>query len=141
MKNLAVCAWMTIAAVLLGGCDSEHTSSAPSGNPTNPTPSPSSGSAALTWEKPNQNADGNCLTEVSGYQMYRGPADGNYTHNETINAVSCSNSGASNDCGAIQTCTHTVTNLPSGTWYFSLQAIDANGDPSGYSNVASIVVP
>lgn len=97
----------------------------------------------LTWEVPNQNVDGSCLTDLSGYRAYRGPAAGNYTDSETVmfNAASCSNSGTSNACGTIQTCTYTVNNLPSGSWHFSLQAFNANGDFSGYSNEASTVVP
>lgn len=103
----------------------------------------SSGSVPLAWEAPNQNVDGSCLTDLTGYELHRGPSQGNYTVSETImvNAVSCANSGESNACGAIQTCTYTVNNLPDGTWHFALRAFDAIGEISSYSNDASITMP
>ncbi len=103
------------------------------------TASNTTGPATLTWEAPNQNNDGSCLTDLSGYRFHRGGAVDDYTILDTVmvNAISCTNSGASNACGTIPTCTYTFNNLASGTWYFSIQAFNTAGNESGYSNAAS----
>jgi uncharacterized repeat protein (TIGR02543 family) len=106
-------------------------------------PTTGSASVTLTWEAPNQNVDNTCLTDLAGYELHYGPAPENYPTSETlmVNAISCVDSGVSNACGSVRTCTYTVQGLAAGTWYFALKAFNSNGVRSGYSNIASKTTP
>lgn len=130
-----------LLCVLVSGCGggSENGDTGPSDSRSPSTGSETTGPVTLTWEAPNQNADDTCLADLSGYRIYQGTSIGNYTVAETVlvNALSCAPSGMSNACGTIQTCNYTLYNVPSGTWYFAVQAFDATNEGSAYSNVVS----
>lgn len=81
------------------------------------------GTAALTWNPPTQNTDGTSLTNLAGYKVYWGPAQGDYT-----NSVTITNAGLSS---------YVVEQLTPATWFFALTALNAAGMESGHSNVAS----
>jgi hypothetical protein len=81
------------------------------------------GSAMLSWTPPTQNTDGSPLTNLSGYRVYWGTSQGNYTNSTTIN-----NPGLSS---------YVVDQLTPATWYFALTAVNSAGSESAYSNVAS----
>ncbi len=97
----------------------------------------------LKWNAPNQNMNGSCLTSIAGYHVYSGTSSSNMALKETLapNAVSCSAGGTANNCGQIQTCSYTLTNITSGTWYIAVQAFDSSGQDSGDSNVVVKTIP
>lgn len=100
-------------------------------------------SATLSWDAPNTNTDGSCLTDLAGYTVYYGTASGRYTYNQTLaaNTANCSNTTNSNACGTIQRCRYTVQGLGAATWYFALSAYNSNGVYSALSNEASKTLP
>lgn len=81
------------------------------------------GSMALRWAPPTENTDGTPLTDLAGYKVHWGPAEGTYTNSVTIN-----NPGLSS---------YVVEQLTPATWYFTVTAINSDGAESGHSNVAS----
>jgi hypothetical protein len=93
----------------------------------------------FSWEAPNTNLDGTCLTDLGGYRLYYGETAGFYTevHLVDLTSTACVDSGTSNTCGAIMTCTYEVDDLPAGTWYFAMTAYDLDGNESTYSNEVS----
>jgi hypothetical protein len=81
------------------------------------------GAATLTWNAPAQNGDGTALTNLAGYRIDYGTDSSSLT-----NSVQVANAGATS---------YTLSNLPSGTWYFTVRAYTNNGVTSDGSNVAS----
>jgi|GEM_PF-1571737 len=97
---------------------------------------PAERSATLIWEAPNTRTDGTCLGDVTSYVISYGLASGVYDGSVNVEAgkVSCVASGVQDSCGEIMTCTYTVGDLGTASWYFAVQAEDGNGQRSGYSN-------
>lgn len=95
-----------------------------------------SASALLTWEAPTTNVDGSCLQDLQAYRVNFGLNSGQYTEARTLEAseMSCSATGQANSCGEVQSCTVLLENIPTASWYFAVQAVDAAGNASGYSN-------
>jgi hypothetical protein len=83
----------------------------------------SSGSVTLAWEPPTENTDGSPLMNLSGYKIYYGTQPGNYAASITLN-----NAGLTR---------HVVENLTSGTYFFAISALAANGSESDMSGEAS----
>jgi len=81
------------------------------------------GNAMLSWMPPTQRADGSPLGNLAGFRIYYGDAPFTYTE-----MVSLSNAGLTS---------FLVENLPAGTWYFSVTAVDAAGVESLLSDSAS----
>lgn len=84
------------------------------------------GSATLAWTPPTQNTDGSPLTDLAGYKIHWGVAQGTYTNSVTVN-----NPGLSS---------YVVEQLTPATWYFVVTAINSAGAESSFSNVASKTV-
>lgn len=82
-----------------------------------------SGAATLSWSAPTQNSDGSTLTDLAGYQLQYGRSQGNLDQTVILNNPSIN--------------TYVVENLTSGTWYFSIVAVNSSGTPSSQSNLAS----
>lgn len=80
-------------------------------------------STTLTWTPPTQNTDGSPLTDLLSYRAYWGSAQGNYPFSETFPAPA-----SSRFIGGP---------LAAGVNYLVLTAIDAGGNQSVYSNVAT----
>jgi hypothetical protein len=93
---------------------------------TAPPPPTGPGSARLTWVRPTANTNGTPLTNLTGYKVYWGTTRGAYTKSYVVNNPSATSL--------------TVSNLGSGTWYFTVTAI-AGGTESAQSNVASKAIP
>ncbi len=82
-----------------------------------------SGSATLSWVAPTLQTDGSPLTDLVGFRVYYGTNASSLTSRVDV---------------ANPTVTTTVvSSLTTGTWYFAITAVDANGNESAYSNVAS----
>jgi hypothetical protein len=86
----------------------------------------SSGSATLNWGAPTQNTDGSALTNLSGYRVLYGRSADNLD-----NAISLSNPSVNSAV---------IENLSTGTWYFAVVSLGAQGAESSRSNVVSTTI-
>jgi hypothetical protein len=81
------------------------------------------GTATLTWVPPTQNTNGTPVTTLSGYRIYYGTTEGALTQSVVISSAS--------------TTSYEITGLSSGTWYFAVVAVAADGTESAQSNIGS----
>jgi hypothetical protein len=81
------------------------------------------GTATLSWTPPTENSDGSALTDLAGYQVWYGQSQNNLNKTVILNNASLS--------------TYMVENLGSGTWYFTLVAVNSRGTTSVSSGVAT----
>lgn len=81
------------------------------------------GTATLSWLKPTQNADGTALTDLAGFIVKYGNS-----------ATALDRHIAVNDPAMTR---YTVTNLGSGTWYFTVVSYTVAGVESSHSDVVS----
>lgn len=77
------------------------------------------GRLTLRWQAPTENVDGTPLTDLAGYRIHYGPLSRNYTGDAPVDNPAA---------------TSTTISLPSGTYYVSMTAFDAQGNESAYSN-------
>ena len=84
------------------------------------------GSLVLNWTAPNLRSDGTALTNLSGYQISYGSGPSDLTQTVQISNPSVS--------------TYTVGNLTTGTWYFALRAVAADGQSSAPTNLVTGIV-
>lgn len=84
---------------------------------------PVTGSATLSWQPPTERTDGSALSNLSGYRIYYGTAQGNYP-----NLVRLTNPGLTS---------YVIENLAGGTWYFVMTAVDGGGLESARTNPVS----
>lgn len=91
---------------------------------------------SLSWDTPTRKVDGSCATNIAGYRVNLGTAPGQPQVDDYryTNELQCEPSGQTTSCGAVYTCTHTVTGLADGTWYATVQAFDTYGNLSDHSN-------
>jgi hypothetical protein len=82
-----------------------------------------SGSATLSWVPPTANTDGSVLTDLASYRILYG-----HSATDLDQSVDVDNPGMNR---------YVVENLTSGVWYFAVVAVNAGGDSSPQSNVAS----
>ena len=82
------------------------------------------GSATLSWAIPSARTDGTSLSmsEIDGYKIYMGES------NTQLDLIM--------DLNKSTTTTYTVTDLASGTYYFSVTTYDIQGNESAFSNIA-----
>jgi hypothetical protein len=71
------------------------------------------GVATLDWQPPTANTDGTALTNLAGYTVYYGTSPDNLSQ-----SVKVGNPGLT---------AYSVTGLTSGTWYFAVTSISADG--------------
>jgi len=90
---------------------------------TPPVKTVSTGTATLDWTPPTENSDGTTLTNLAGYTVYYGTSPDALTE-----SVKVSNPGLT---------AYTLSNLPTGTWYFAVTAYSATGVESSRSGVIS----
>ena len=76
------------------------------------------GSATLAWVPPATDADGSAIGALAGFRIYYGTASGNYIANVFVPG-SAASSGS-------------VAGLASGTWYFTVAAVDSSGNESSF---------
>jgi hypothetical protein len=84
------------------------------------------GSMTLSWNPPTENSDGTALTNLAGYNIYYGKAQGSYP-----NRIRISNPSVT---------TYLVENLLPNTYYVVATSFNTMGIESAYSNVASRTV-
>jgi hypothetical protein len=80
-------------------------------------------SVKLSWAPPTLNTDGTPLTDLAGYHIYYGTNPADLTLWASV-------------VGASST-TYVVSDLPTGTYYFSVVAYNSAGVDSGQSNLAN----
>jgi hypothetical protein len=85
------------------------------------------GSATLSWVPPTQNSDGTPLTNLAGYRIYEGPGT-----TALARTADLANAGLT---------TYVVSNLASGTHYFSVTAYNSAGVESNFSPIGSKTIP
>jgi len=83
------------------------------------------GTVELNWAAPTTNQDGSQLNDLAGYRIYHGSSSSKLNNVIEIDAGLTS---------------YVINNIPFGTHYFSISAIDTNGNESSRSNIASKVV-
>jgi hypothetical protein len=86
----------------------------------------SMGSATLSWQAPTTRTDGTPLTNLAGYRIRYGTAQGSYP-----NVITIANGGVTSAV---------VQNLPPSTYYFVASAYDSTGAESTYSNAVSKMI-
>lgn len=84
------------------------------------------GVATLDWTPPTENSDGSTLTNLAGYTVYYGTSPNNLTQ-----SVKVTNPGLT---------AYTVTNLPSGTWYFAVSSYSSTGVESTRTGTVSTTI-
>lgn len=117
IRSLHLLACALAVALFLGACSGDDGNNDNNLNPTMPGPSTKPGSVTLAWDAPEG------VSSVSGYRLYYGNASGMY--DQTL--------GAGISTGNVTT--YTVEGLNQATRiYFTVTAVDAQGNESGYSN-------
>ena len=81
------------------------------------------GVATLDWMPPTENNDGTALTNLAGYTVYYGTSPDNLSQ-----SVKVSNPGLT---------AYSVTGLASGTWYFAVTSVAADGSESARTATVS----
>lgn len=84
------------------------------------------GTVALRWQAPTENVDGSPLTDLAGYRIYYGSDSRSYGN--TVEVL---------DPGS----TEASFTAPSGDYYVTMTALDAEGNESAYSNEIVKAVP
>jgi hypothetical protein len=93
---------------------------------TTPPIKASSGAATLDWMPPTENSDGSVLTNLAGYTVYYGTSPDSLTE-----SVKVTNPGLT---------AYTVSNLPSGTWYFAVTSYSSAGVESVRTGTVSTTI-
>lgn len=114
----------TLFCMAVIGCDKSNYGNGDS-TPPDAGPTPTPGSAVLTWTAPTAYEDSSPLT-VERFKIYSGPAA------DDLRFV--------DDVAGTQT-TYTVLGLSSGTHYFAVTAVGDNGEESGSSPIGSKTIP
>ncbi len=83
---------------------------------------PTTGSAVVTWSRPNENTDGSPLTNLAGYVLYYG----------TGFPVPFSAIYLDANATALE-----IQNLAPGNWYFQIESVNTEGMPSELSPTVS----
>ena len=78
--------------------------------------------AKLSWVAPSQNVDGSVLTDLAGFRVHWGDSSRGYTASRSVNNPAF---------------TELTLDLTPGTYFFSVTAVDADGNESGFSNEVS----
>ena len=81
------------------------------------------GNAELSWTPPVTNSDGSVLRNLGGYKVYYGASPGALSQ-----VITLTNPGLSQ---------YVIDSLPSGTWYFAMTSVAADGTESTKTPVVS----
>jgi Fibronectin type III domain len=80
----------------------------------------------INWMPPTENTNGTPLSDLTGYDIHYGTAPEDYTQ-----TISVANPGIA---------TYVVDNLPSGTYYFTVTAVNSAGTESQLSPEVKAIV-
>ena len=105
-----------VGTAALQACGSASDSSSGSG----------SGSALLSWTPPTQLADDTAIANLMGYKIYYGTSPDALT-----TVVTVENAGVAS---------YEIDNIPPGTYYFAVTAVDTDLLESAFSNIGSKVI-
>jgi len=92
------------------------------GGATTPPASGGSGSATLSWQPPTTNTNGSAIGNLAGYTIYYG------TNPNSYSSVKVANPGLTS---------YTVSNLPAGSYSFTVVAYNSAGESSQDSKVVT----
>ena len=84
------------------------------------------GVVTLDWLPPTENNDGSALTNLAGYTVYYGTSPESLTQ-----SIKVTNPGLT---------AYSVTNLPSGTWYFAVTSYSSTGVESTRTGTISTTI-
>lgn len=84
------------------------------------------GSATVLWDIPTTNADGTPMSDLDHFIVYYGTESGVYSQSVVVPDPQANRV--------------VVDNLPIGTWFFAVSAVDESGNESALSDEASKVV-
>ncbi|MGE0791305.1 MAG: hypothetical protein AB7S26_36865 [Sandaracinaceae bacterium] len=97
--------------------------------------------ARLAWDAPEQNTDGSCLSDLSGFRAYWGTASMSYTDSVDIPlddpGMRCAHLGTRGACYPAIRCSYALSGLPAGLVYFAVSAYNTTGVESMVSGEAS----
>jgi hypothetical protein len=82
-----------------------------------------SGAATISWTAPTKNTDGSSLTNLTGYKILYGTSSTALNQSMMVNDPKATSA--------------TVPALATGTWYFSVRAVNSSGAESADSNQTS----
>jgi len=85
------------------------------------------GDVTLSWTPPARNTDGTTLTNLAGYRVYYGQTSGQYSRTLSLPSPSLTTVG--------------IEGLATGTWYFAVKALAADGQESTFSKQVSKFIP
>ena len=105
---------------------STGTTTSSTGSSSPPPPPPTTKSITLSWVAPTLNTDGTILNDLAGYYVNYGTSATALNQTATVT-------------GATSTTT-TITNLSSGTYYFSVTAYSSAGTESAPSATVSTTI-
>jgi hypothetical protein len=117
----------TYSNIVLSVSDGTNSSALPAFTITVTPATPTTGNATLSWTPPTQNTDGSALSDLAGVIIYYGTSSANLSQSVQVAAPT-------------QT-SYTVSNLPSGTWYFGAVAYTTTGLQSAMSALTSAAIP
>lgn len=115
--------------IVIKATDSKGASaSLPAFSITATTSTPSTGSAALSWQAPTQYTNGSSLSasSITAYRIYRGSSAGSLGRIAEVDG---------------RTTQFSVQDLPRGTHYFAVTAVTTAGAESGFSAIGSKTIP
>ena len=88
----------------------------------------SKGSASLSWTAPLENSDGTSLQDLIEFRVYKGTST---SRSSFQRIATISNPSVS---------VFLVENLPAGSYYFAVTAVNSQNVESSFSNVAQITI-
>ena len=116
MKKLSTLLFVILTGLMLSACGGGSTGSSGDGR---------IGTTQLSWAAPSSRADGSYMSpsELQGYRIYYGTTPDNLSMLVDLNDETITD--------------YTISELPSGIYYFAVTAYDAEGTESAFSNVIS----
>lgn len=93
--------------------------------------------AKLTWLQEQTREDESCFT-LGEFNVYYGlsPSFYEYTYTVPVEEAVCRVTEEVNHCGPVLECSYTLEDMEVGSWYFSVTAVDTEGNESEHSNEA-----
>jgi hypothetical protein len=114
---------LIVTALVLGGCNASSNGSMSGAPLTQGSGTSAPGTVTLSWIPPTDNTNGTPITDLAGYHIHYGTAQGELT--KVI------------DLAGTNVTTFEVSNLTPGTYYFAISAYTTMGVESAESDVGS----